>query len=60
MTGTFGRMLATSERIIRSPLRQHVWKESEIQCGNVAVIGDAARLMLPSSGQGSSVVKFIP
>jgi 2-polyprenyl-6-methoxyphenol hydroxylase-like FAD-dependent oxidoreductase len=59
VTGTFGRMLATSVRIIRSPLRQHVWKESEIRCGNVAVIGDAARLMLPSSGQGNTIARFI-
>lgn len=59
-TGTFGRLLSASERIIRSPLRQRVWKEEEIQFGNAAVIGDAARLMLPSSGQGKHSFLSIP
>jgi 2-polyprenyl-6-methoxyphenol hydroxylase-like FAD-dependent oxidoreductase len=52
VTGTFGKLVAASERIIRSPLRQRVWEAREIQCGNTVLIGDAARLMLPSSGQG--------
>ncbi|KAJ7356750.1 hypothetical protein DFH08DRAFT_922079 [Mycena albidolilacea] len=50
---TFGKLLESAERIIRSPLRQRVWTEEEIQYENVALIGDAARLMLPSSGQGT-------
>ena len=54
VAGTFGKLLAASERIIRTPLRQRVWEEEEIRYGNVAVIGDAARLMLPNSGQGTS------
>lgn len=60
VTGTFGQMLANSERIIRTPLRQQVWSQDEIQCGNVVVIGDSVRLMLPSSGQGDivSIVLF--
>lgn len=52
VTGTFGKLLECSERIIRTPLRQRVWEENEIQVGNVVLIGDAGRLMLPSSGQG--------
>ncbi|KAF4629564.1 hypothetical protein G7Y89_g8578 [Cudoniella acicularis] len=31
VTGTFGKMLSRSERIIRSPLRQGVWTKDEIQ-----------------------------
>lgn len=50
--GTIGNLLENAEQIIRTPLRQRVWKAKEIQYGNVALIGDAARLMLPSSGQG--------
>ena len=52
VTGTFGRLLAASDRITRSPLRQRLWGEREIQVRNSVVIGDASRLMLPSSGQG--------
>lgn len=53
VVGNFGKLLESAERIIRSPLRQRVWTKEEIQCGNVVLIGDAARLMLPSSGQGT-------
>jgi 2-polyprenyl-6-methoxyphenol hydroxylase-like FAD-dependent oxidoreductase len=53
VVGTFGKLLESAERIIRSPLRQRVWTEEEIQYENIALIGDAARLMLPSSGQGT-------
>jgi 2-polyprenyl-6-methoxyphenol hydroxylase-like FAD-dependent oxidoreductase len=56
VTGTFGRLLAASDRIIRSPLRQRLWGEKEIQVRNSVLIGDASRLMLPSSGQGKFVV----
>ena len=52
-SGNLEALLNSSDRIIRSPLRQRVWKSDEIQCGNVALIGDAARLMLPTSGQGT-------
>ncbi|WYZ37878.1 hypothetical protein EsH8_II_001384 [Colletotrichum jinshuiense] len=57
--GDFATMLATADRIIHTPLRQRVWKEDEIQCtsasggANVVLLGDAARLMLPTSGQGT-------
>jgi hypothetical protein len=40
------------------PLQEQLWVrgEDEIQCGNVVVIRDAARLiLLPSSGQGDSL-----
>ncbi|KAJ6569611.1 hypothetical protein B0H19DRAFT_1232374 [Mycena capillaripes] len=53
VVGNFGKLLESAERIIRSPLRQRVWTKEEIQCGNVVLIGDAARLMLPSSGMGT-------
>ncbi|KAH7103394.1 hypothetical protein BKA62DRAFT_60240 [Auriculariales sp. MPI-PUGE-AT-0066] len=52
-TGTFGTLLSYAERIIRRPLRQRVWNPDEIQHGSVVLIGDASRLMLPSSGQGT-------
>jgi 2-polyprenyl-6-methoxyphenol hydroxylase-like FAD-dependent oxidoreductase len=54
VTGTFGRMLAASTRIFHSPLRQTAWGEKEIQSGNVVCIGDAAKVAMPSSGQGTS------
>ncbi|KAJ7151569.1 hypothetical protein C8R46DRAFT_913918 [Mycena filopes] len=53
VVGNFGSLLASAERIIRTPLRQRVWTKEEIQSGNVVTIGDAARMMLPSSGQGT-------
>lgn len=52
-SGTFEGLVASSDRIIRTPLRQRVWKEDEIQHGNVVLLGDAARLMMPTSGQGT-------
>ncbi|CAI0654409.1 unnamed protein product [Colletotrichum noveboracense] len=55
-TGDFETMLNSSDRIIHTPLRQRVWKEDEIQWtgdGKIVLIGDAARLMLPTSGQGT-------
>lgn len=55
IAGTFGNLLAHAERIIRRPLRQRVWKADEIQHGSVVLIGDASRLMLPSSGQGAVI-----
>ncbi|GKT86255.1 salicylate hydroxylase [Colletotrichum tofieldiae] len=57
--GDFETMLNSADRIIHTPLRQRVWKEDEIQWsapgggGNIALLGDAARLMLPTSGQGT-------
>ncbi|KAL0941729.1 salicylate hydroxylase [Colletotrichum truncatum] len=56
-TGDFEMMLNTADRIIHTPLRQRAWKEDEIQWAgggsNIVLIGDAARLMLPTSGQGT-------
>ncbi|KAF7319851.1 Salicylate hydroxylase [Mycena kentingensis (nom. inval.)] len=51
--GSFGALLDSAERIIQSPLRQRVWEEDEIQAPGVVLVGDAARVMLPSSGQGT-------
>ena len=50
--GSFKPMFEAAERIIRSPLRLSVWEPEEIQWGNVAVIGDAARVLPPYAGQG--------
>ncbi|TKW48903.1 hypothetical protein CTA1_8565 [Colletotrichum tanaceti] len=61
--GDFATMLASADRIIHTPLRQRVWRRDEIQwaasdtrggAGPVVLLGDAARLMLPTSGQGTS------
>ncbi|KAK1984375.1 hypothetical protein LZ30DRAFT_433581 [Colletotrichum cereale] len=60
--GDFKTMLESAHRIIHTPLRQRVWKEDEIRWsapgsagggGDVVLLGDAARLMLPTSGQGT-------
>ncbi|OBR09399.1 Salicylate hydroxylase [Colletotrichum higginsianum IMI 349063] len=59
--GDFATMLASADRIIHTPLRQRVWQRDEIQwaapdtrgAGPVVLLGDAARLMLPTSGQGT-------
>ncbi|KAJ7071568.1 hypothetical protein C8F01DRAFT_440754 [Mycena amicta] len=53
LVGNFGALLDSAERIVRSPLRQRVWEKDEIQTRGVVLVGDAARLMLPSSGQGT-------
>lgn len=50
--GSFKPMFEAAERIIRSPLRLSVWEPQEIQWGNAAVIGDAARVLPPYAGQG--------
>ena len=50
--GSLESIFNNAERIIRGPLRQRVWEQNEIQRGNVVLIGDASRLMLPTSGQG--------
>jgi 2-polyprenyl-6-methoxyphenol hydroxylase-like FAD-dependent oxidoreductase len=51
--GNLENIFSNSDRIIRGPLRQRVWGEDEIQRGNVVLIGDASRLLLPTSGQGN-------
>ncbi|KAJ1533813.1 hypothetical protein HK405_000307 [Cladochytrium tenue] len=54
VVGTLGALIECSERIVRSPLRQRVWEQHEIQWRNLVLVGDAARVMLPTSGQGTS------
>lgn len=53
--GSFKPMFEVSERTIRSPLRLSVLEQNEIQSGNVAVIGDAARVLPPYAGQGELI-----
>lgn len=53
--GSWKPVFEASERIVRSPLRPQVWEADEIQWGNVAVIGDAARVFPPYAGQGASM-----
>ena len=52
VAGNFGELFRSSERIVRTPLWYRAWEAHEIRGKNVVLIGDAARLMLPSSGQG--------
>lgn len=53
VTGSLKSIFESSDRIIRSPLRLQVWNEDEIHLnGRVVVIGDAARVLPPYSGQG--------
>ena len=51
--GRLERIFDGADRIIRTPLRQRIWTEDQIQRDNVVCIGDASRLMLPTSGQGT-------
>lgn len=51
--GSLAALCDSADRIVRTPLRQRVWETNEIQHGNVVLIGDAARLLLPTSGQGT-------
>ncbi|KAL7267869.1 hypothetical protein RUND412_009528 [Rhizina undulata] len=54
LSGNFNAMFERSERIVRGALWQKVWEEDGISNGkNTIVIGDAGRVMLPSSGQGA-------
>ena len=50
--GDFGSLFRNSERIVRTPLWYRAWEGEDIAGENVVLIGDAARLMLPTSGQG--------
>lgn len=54
VAGSFGELYKRSERIVRAPLWYHAWDENEISGKNVVLIGDASRVMLPTSGQGTS------
>lgn len=56
--GTFGNLLKNSERIVRTPLYYRAWEAEEIAGENVVLIGDASRLMLPTSGQGICLLFF--
>lgn len=53
--GSMETIFDAADRIIRAPLRQRVWEEDQIQRDNVVCIGDASRLMLPTSGQGNHI-----
>lgn len=50
---TFGELFRNSERIVRSSLWHQAWEPNDVARGNVVVIGDASRVMVPSSGQGA-------
>jgi hypothetical protein len=57
--GNFGELFRRSERIVRAPLWYRAWEEDEIGEKNAVLIGDASRLMLPSSGQGDIFLPHI-
>lgn len=54
--GECGAFFRNSEKIVRAPLWQRVYKEGEVANavgeGNMVLVGDAGRIMLPTSGQG--------
>jgi FAD-dependent urate hydroxylase len=52
-TATFGNLLRNSEKIVRTPLYYRAWEGDQIAGDNLVLIGDASRLMLPTSGQGN-------
>jgi FAD-dependent urate hydroxylase len=56
--GNFGNLFRNSERIVRTPLWYRAWEGDEIGGENMVLIGDAARLMLPASGQGNCSQHF--
>ena len=52
--GTFGALFRSAERVGRVALWQRAWEAHEIRrWGNAVVVGDAARVMVPASGQGA-------
>ncbi|KAI5838565.1 hypothetical protein DFP73DRAFT_530904 [Morchella snyderi] len=54
VVGDCGAFFKNSERIVRAPLWQRVYGEKDIaDAGNVVLIGDAARIMVPTTGQGA-------
>ncbi|KAF8243384.1 FAD/NAD(P)-binding domain-containing protein [Wilcoxina mikolae CBS 423.85] len=54
VTGTFGSVFKDAERIGRVALWHRVWEEHEIQGhGNIVLVGDAGRCMIPAAGQGA-------
>ena len=52
-SGSFAQLFKHSERIVRSAVWHKAWGVDEIGNSNAVVIGDAARVMVPSSGQGT-------
>jgi FAD-dependent urate hydroxylase len=56
IAGSFGELYKKSEKIVRAPLWYQAWEAREIGLNNIVVIGDASRLMLPTSGQGKVVL----
>lgn len=55
--GACGAMFRDSEKIVRAPLWQRVFEAAETTNAdaeaNLVVLGDAGRVMLPTSGQGA-------
>lgn len=59
IAGSFGDLFRKSKKIVRAPLWYHAWEAREIGLKNVVVIGDASRLMLPTSGQGKVILYLV-
>lgn len=53
VAGSCSELFKNSERIVRSPLWHRAFEAGDIGSNNCVLIGDASRVMLPSSGQGA-------
>ncbi|KAH6665949.1 hypothetical protein B0J14DRAFT_203965 [Halenospora varia] len=53
VAGNFKNIFENTEQFSRTPIAARAWEAGDIGGGNCVVIGDASRVMMPSSGQGA-------
>ncbi|KAH8647573.1 hypothetical protein BGZ60DRAFT_535248 [Tricladium varicosporioides] len=53
VAGSFKNLFERTAQISRTPIAARAWKAGDIGGANCVVIGDASRVMMPSSGQGA-------